>query len=104
MLFAPPTASGKQNSLDKVIPTSIVLLNMQVITTVTQKGQITLPKNLRDKFKITPYDRVVISHGKRFIKVSPTHDILDLAGTFKPKKGLSVMAAREAFERNYKRV
>lgn len=77
---------------------------MQVLTTVTQKGQITLPKKLRDKFKIAPYDRVIVSANRRSIKVSPTRDILDLAGTFRAPIGKNALMARKAMEKQYRRI
>lgn len=77
---------------------------MQFTTTVTQKGQITLPKVLRDLLNISPYDQVVISLDKKAIKVESTQDILDLAGTVKLGKGKkSVLDARKVFEKEYKR-
>lgn len=41
---------------------------MQTITTVTQKGQITLSKSIRKKLHIKPTDRVVIDvRGNSFV-------------------------------------
>ena len=79
---------------------------MQAMTTVTQKGQITLPKALRELVNIDVYDKVIVKLGKGFLKIEPTEDILDIAGTFKPKKNKnkSALDAREAMEREYKRV
>ncbi len=78
---------------------------MQVITTVTQKGQITLPKQFRDAFGIGQYDTVIVEKGTDHIKIKPTEDILDLAGTFTPKKNKKKTAldARAAMEKQYKR-
>lgn len=72
-------------------------------TTMTQKGQVTIPKKLREKYKINDYDTVVIEPAEGFIKIIPGKDILDLAGTFKPKDKKSILAAREELEKNYKR-
>lgn len=78
---------------------------MQVITTVTQKGQVTLPKQLRDLVGIDKYDKVIVEAGKNHIKIKPTFDLLDIAGTFNPRKnkGKSVLKAREYMEKHYKR-
>lgn len=81
----------------------LVLLNMQVLTTLTQKGQVTIPKTLRDKFKIGAYDKVQVAEGNGFIKITPTTDILDLAGTFSLPKGKSALGARRILEKTYKR-
>ena len=79
---------------------------MQIITTVTQKGQVTLPKILRDAVGIKEYDKVVIEAGKNHLLVKPTKDILDYAGTIIPQKNKnkSVLDARKALEKSYQRV
>ena len=79
---------------------------MQVITTVTQKGQVTLPKILREKVGIKEYDKVVIEADKNYLIVKSTKDILDFAGTLTPKKNKnrSALDARKALEKSYQRV
>lgn len=72
-------------------------------TTVTQKGQITIPVFLRTMFGLKPYSKVVLQAGRGYIKVKPVEDILDLAGTFKPKKKLRIDDARKALETSYHR-
>lgn len=76
---------------------------MQVITTVTQKGQVTLPKAVREAFGIDKYDKVTIEAKSGYIKIKPTVDILDIAGTFHPRQRKSVLKAREYMETHYKR-
>ena len=78
---------------------------MQVITTVTQKGQVTLPKAIRDAFNIDKYDKVTIEAKEDYIKIKPTIDILDLAGTLHPRKNnkKSALDARKYMEKHYKR-
>lgn len=78
---------------------------MQVITTVTQKGQITIPKQLRDKFGMGKYDKVIVKSAKNYIQIKPTFDLLDIAGTFHPRKNKnkSALEAREYMEKHYKR-
>ncbi len=79
---------------------------MQVITTVTQKGQVTLPKQFRDNIGIDKYDKVIVEAGKDHIKIKPTFDLLDIAGTFYPRKNKkkSALDARKYMEKHYKRV
>lgn len=77
---------------------------MQVLTTVTQKGQITLPKNFRDSLKIKSYSRVIIENANSHIKIYPTEDIIDLAGSLIPIKTRPILKSREKFEKNYKRI
>ena len=79
---------------------------MQVLTTtVTQKGQVTLPKKIRDKLGIFPNSKVVVSASGGSVKIKPVGpDILELAGTFKiPKGAPGILEAREFMEKNYSR-
>jgi len=73
-------------------------------TTVTQKGQVTVPKKIREKLNIKPYDKVFIKEAKGYIKIFPTHDILELAGSLKPKKGKGALAARRKMQDTYRRI
>lgn len=77
---------------------------MQNITSVTQKGQITIPKHLRDKMGLSAYSKVYLTADRDFIKIIPTHDILDLAGHFKPKKKKEALKARQDLDENYSRI
>ncbi|KKS79022.1 MAG: hypothetical protein UV54_C0044G0011 [Candidatus Beckwithbacteria bacterium GW2011_GWA2_43_10] len=76
---------------------------MQFITTVTQKGQVTLPLALRQAVNIDVYDKVMVSRDKKSIKITPQEDILDLAGTLKPRKNKNKTAlqARKYMETHY---
>ena len=73
-------------------------------TTITQKGQVTIPKKIRKHFGIESYDTVIVEPAEGYIKIIPNKDILSIAGTFKPKKRKPLLKAREQFEKNYKRV
>lgn len=78
---------------------------MNVISaTVTQKGQITLPKTVRDFLNIDAFDVVLVKIAKDHAKIYPTKDILDFAGKIKAKKGQSALKAREYMETHYRRV
>ncbi|OGK35630.1 hypothetical protein A3A93_05220 [Candidatus Roizmanbacteria bacterium RIFCSPLOWO2_01_FULL_38_12] len=76
---------------------------MQYTSTITQKGQITIPKKIREKLGIRKFDKIIISSEAEYVKVEPVKDILDLAGSFVPKKKVSVLKAREKMEKNYQR-
>lgn len=76
---------------------------MNGFTTVTQKGQVTIPAQMRLLLGIKPYGRVGLKIGDGFIKIEPVEDILDLAGSVKPIKGRSALKARAWMEKNYKR-
>lgn len=75
-------------------------------TTITRKGQITIPKDIRDILRLNEGEKLEIEFEKikGEIKIKSAPDILDLAGTFKPKKKINVLKAREAMEKNYERV
>lgn len=75
-------------------------------TTITKKGQITIPKEIREILKLNEGKKleVELERKKKEIKIKPVPDILDLAGTFKPKRKINVLKAREAMERKYERV
>lgn len=73
--------------------------------TITQKWQMTLPKDIRALLNLTKPGRVFIDADKRkkTIKIKPVQDIIALAGKFKPKKVYNAVKLREIMENNYKR-
>lgn len=76
-------------------------------TTITRKGQITIPKEIRDILKLGVGKKLDIEFEKKkqMIKIKAAPDILDLAGTFKPKrKMINVLKARQMMEKYYERV
>jgi len=74
-------------------------------TTITRKGQITIPKTIRDALKLPANKKILVEFKdeQKEIRLRPQPDILDLAGTFKPKKKADVLKAREAIEKGYER-
>lgn len=76
---------------------------MTFTTTVTQKGQVTLPKAMREQLKIDPYDQVVISMQANSLMIKPVKSLLDLAGKLKPRKNAnkSSLEARTAMDKQY---
>ena len=77
---------------------------MQFITSVTQKGQVTLPLSIRKIFGVKKYDKVMIEPADDHIKIKPLEDILDLAGRFKTGSKKPLLKARSVFEKKYKRI
>ena len=73
-------------------------------STVTQKGQVTIPKKFREKLGIEPYEKVNIEAKKGHLKITPTVDILDFAGKYRAPKGKTALKAREEMAKNYQRV
>lgn len=72
-------------------------------TTVTQKGQITIPKAFRDALGIASYDRIFFEQGNDHIKITKSKSILSLAGIFKSRKNKNALKARQYMEKNYSR-
>ena len=73
-------------------------------TTITRKGQITIPKDIRDILRLDEGRKLEIEFEriKGEIKIKSAPDILDLAGTFKPKKVVSALKIRELMAKMYK--
>ena len=72
---------------------------MSASTAITTKGQITLPKAIRDKLGVKPGDRVTFreqADGKIVVEAA-TVDLLSLCGVIKPKvRGVTVEDMNEA--------
>lgn len=75
---------------------------MTYLTTITKKGQITIPKKIRDFLKLKKGRRLEIKIEKKEIRIKPALDILDLAGKFKPKKVVDPVKIREMMAKIYK--
>jgi AbrB family looped-hinge helix DNA binding protein len=76
-------------------------------TTITQKGQITLPQHIRLALKLNQGDKVelsVVDKKKKQVQIKPLPDIMELAGRFKVKKAIDPVKIREYMETHYKRV
>ena len=79
---------------------------MSYQTTITRKGQITIPKKIRETLKLKEGEKLEIEFNKKegLIKLKLLPDILEIAGTFKrPGKRINVLKAREKMEKQYER-
>jgi AbrB family looped-hinge helix DNA binding protein len=68
-------------------------------STLTSKGQITLPKEIREALELEQGDRVAFRLREDGVVelVPETLDLMDLCGVFKPKvRGVTVEAMNEA--------
>lgn len=76
------------------------------LSTVTQKGQITVPISFRKLLGLEFYDKVLFEKKGRKVLLSKAVDIMDLSGSLKPKKnkGVDPLKAREYMETHYERV
>lgn len=60
---------------------------MMISTTVTKKGQVTIPKVVRDSLGIKPHDKVTFYVREKEIVMRTTRgSILDLRGSVTPKE------------------
>ena len=76
---------------------------MQYLTTITQKGQLTIPKPLRVKYGLEDYGKVIIDECENELRIKPTIDILELSKSIKHVRGKSALQARKKYEDGYKR-
>lgn len=71
------------------------------ISTITSKGQTTIPKEIRDEFHLKPHDKLIYTSEKDRIIVKPlTGTILDLKGAFPVRKKIDFERLREKMIRN----
>ncbi|HBI15594.1 MAG TPA: AbrB family transcriptional regulator [Desulfobulbaceae bacterium] len=67
-----------------------------MISTVTTKGQVTIPKRIRDILGINPHDKVdFIQEGKKIVLV-PVRTLLDMRGAVPVKPGGDFAKERKA--------
>jgi len=70
--------------------------------TMTSKGQITVPKEVRDALGVRPGDRLAFRarDDGSFVVEAETVDLMTLRGALKPKRrGVTVEAMNEAIRR-----
>ncbi len=79
---------------------------MSYQTTITRKGQITIPKKIREILKLKEGEKLEIEFNEKegLIQLRLLPDILEIAGTFKKSgKRISILKAREKMEKQYER-
>lgn len=72
--------------------------------TMTSKGQMTIPKSIRDKLKLKPGDRIdfVENSDGRVLLMPRNRDVRELRGFFpKPAKPVSDKQIKDAIERGW---
>jgi len=76
---------------------------VRYITSMTQKGQMTVPKQVRDELHLRTSSKVVLDFDKesRTITLEPAVDILDMVGELRPAKVVPATEIRERMERDY---
>ena len=75
---------------------------------ITQKGQITIPKAIRDLLGLTLGNKVLVSTNNNSVNLSKARDLMDKAGYIKASKSKrtieGILRARELMEKTYVRV
>lgn len=72
---------------------------MQYITTISQKGQIVIPKAIRNKFKIKPAHMLKVSMNSKTIIVEPLSSADKFMGMFKVKKPITKKDIKDVYSK-----
>ena len=75
-------------------------------TTLTQKGQITIPKSIRDALHLASNQtiRLRLAANKKMAVIEPSENFLELAARVKVQKRVNPVQARQQLEQHYDRV
>ena len=73
---------------------------MQYITTISQKGQIVVPKDIRDKLNLKPSDSLKVTLGNKNIIVEPLTPLDQYVGMFGVKKPITRRDVKDAYKKN----
>ena len=78
-------------------------------TTISKKGQITIPKPIRDFLGLFERSKVLFEVNTmkgKMVNIIARPDILELAGSVKPRKNKNIdpVKAREYMETHYERI
>lgn len=68
-------------------------------STVTQKGQVTIPASIREVLGLLPRQRVMIIKDAEGARIKPAPDFFSLFGSVKTKKKMNIRAVRRSFIR-----
>lgn len=69
---------------------------MDGISTLTQKGQVAIPKGIRNHFRLKASDKIHFSVQGDSIIAKPIHSLGDMYGIIKTKKVLSKSEMKKA--------
>lgn len=71
--------------------------------TITKKGQVTIPKKIREALGLDPTKKVNLEfeEKKKIAKIKAAEDFLEFARKVEVKKKVNPVKARQYMERNY---
>lgn len=69
---------------------------MPELSTVTQKGQVTIPIAIREYWGLEPQQQVVFVRGEDMVEIKPVVDFFTLKGSIKHRKKYSDKTANKA--------
>lgn len=77
---------------------------MKEFSTITKKGQVTIPKSFREKLGLRYFTKIILDldESEGVIKIRASKDALDMAGELEIEDKDSILKAREALETSYK--
>lgn len=84
--------------MTKVILYDISITMIQT-STITQKGQITIPQSIRQKMGLTTGAKVLFNLEKKKIIISPLSSFFDYKGSIKSKKEFNIQKMRQAVKK-----
>lgn len=74
----------------------VLVILMQLISTVTTKGQVVIPKPIRDELNIKPSDRVLVSRNLNRVIIERAPTVDEMMGFIKTKKRYTDKQLKEA--------
>ena len=72
---------------------------MGEVTTITIKGQVTIPKEIREELGLKPGDKVIFRKEGENIVLEPASTLLDFRGSVKTERYISMIEARDIIKR-----
>jgi AbrB family looped-hinge helix DNA binding protein len=72
---------------------------MKESTTITTKGQVTIPKDIREELKLKPGDKVIFEKEGNRVILKPAKTLLDFRGYVKARRPIPMEEAREIAKR-----
>jgi len=74
---------------------------MPKVSKITKKGQVTIPKDMRDQLDLDAGKRVFFVRKGSKLEIEPVPDFLDLKGSVESDKEYSKETAREAIKEEF---